>query len=127
VPIIVGGTCYYALGLFMQPEDDVNPTEDDQVPDTYANFEEIFQSLEGKERDESFGYLLEKLDPVAFNLVKNNPKKYETYLRSYFRKNSSIEERNKNMRVKFGDTLVYWITSNRNGLNSKFSPHDSIK
>ncbi|CAG5107383.1 Oidioi.mRNA.OKI2018_I69.chr1.g3293.t1.cds [Oikopleura dioica] len=75
-------------------------------------------SLDSTEQESNLSDLLKRLDPEAYKLVWNNPKKIGTYLESYA-SHESIIERNKNSKVVHEDTLIFWISSDRKVLNER--------
>lgn len=128
LPIIVGGTCYYANSLFLQLDekaissDKVTTREATDILSFEAKVTALTDNateIDEKTRLKKLGDLLAAVDPVAFSLVENNSKKFESYLKSYLRQHECIKTRNGRIQVRHGNALVFWITSERGALNKR--------
>ena len=75
--------------------------------------------MDEREKYEVFGQLLEKLDPVAFSITKHNPKKFKTYLDSYFTTGLPIDQVNENFDVFHKKALFLWISSDKKVLDDR--------
>ena len=73
--------------------------EDDSVRRSSIDFlerqKQKYDEARNSKNERNLGQLLEQLDPKAYALTKHNPKKFTTYLESYFSTGLTIEEVNK--------------------------------
>ena len=97
IPILVGGTCYYAFNFLVRRKQLAR--EDDSVRRSSLDFlerqKQKYDEARNSKNERNLGELLEQLDPKAYALTKHNPKKFITYLESYFSTGLTIEEVNK--------------------------------
>ena len=113
LPILVGGTTYYAFSFFLRSGDG-SVSKNEEIMEQI----ESLTSLDEAERQSELGNLLKTLDPEAYKLVWNNPKKIETYLNNCAL-HETLLQRNKSSKVVNENTLVFWISCDRKVLNER--------
>ena len=91
LPVIVGGTCYYAYNLFVRKCSRSGKISEQRLLQI-EKWEDEFEKLkmaqirnsdnngELKKIEEELGLLLEKIDSHAYKITRHNPKKYQTFL-----------------------------------------------
>ena len=115
LPLLVGGTTYYAFSFFLRAGDG-SVSKNEKILEQIENIKRAVPDDDG--RESKLGDLLKTLDPVAYKLVWNNPKKIETYLESCAL-HESLKERNRTSKVVHESTLIFWISSDRKVLNER--------
>merc|ERR1711953_1497796 len=122
LPVIVGGTCYYAYNLFVRKCSRSGKISEQRLLQI-EKWEDEFEKLkmaqirnsdnngELKKIEEELGLLLEKIDSHAYKITRHNPKKYQTFLHSFFKYKTSIKDLNRSHVGHYNSAMIIWISS----------------
>ena len=119
LPILVGGTCYYALNFLVRRNAKRRrDSGDQQLARHKQNYEKARQLKSETERNEALSSLLAEVDPEAHSITKHNPAKFITYLDSYFN-TGPLNQVNQSFAAHHSDALFLWVSSELDVLNDR--------
>jgi len=117
--ILVGGTCYYAFNFLVRRHLLTNHKAN-SLEREFQNYQCARKLSDSEKRDEELGEILRRVDEKAFLVTRHNPKKYGTYLESYFNTGGmTIDQVNATYSVKHGNALFLWISSDLSVLDKR--------